>query len=56
MARCSLDAARGGLYMEPNEIDSDFKPYTDGDIRWVWQVQTGIPCSIRPSTLSTQSA
>lgn len=27
-----LDAARGGLYMEPNEIDRDFKPYTDQDI------------------------
>jgi len=30
-----LDAARGGLYMEPNEIDHEFKPYTDQDIRWV---------------------
>jgi hypothetical protein len=27
-----LDAARGGLYMEPNELDVDFKPYTDTDI------------------------
>ncbi|HEY2752455.1 MbcA/ParS/Xre antitoxin family protein [Phenylobacterium sp.] len=27
-----LDAARGGLYMEPNELDRDFKPYTDQDI------------------------
>ena len=27
-----LDAAQGGLYMEPNEIDRDFKPYTDEDI------------------------
>jgi hypothetical protein len=27
-----LDAARGGLYMEPNEIDRDFKPYSDADI------------------------
>jgi hypothetical protein len=27
-----LDAARGGLYMEPNEVDRDFRPYTDGDL------------------------
>lgn len=27
-----LDAARGGLYMAPNEIDRDFRPYNDGDI------------------------
>ncbi len=27
-----LDAARGGLYMPPNEIDADFHPYTDADI------------------------
>jgi hypothetical protein len=27
-----LDAARGGLYMEPNEIDRDFMPYSDADI------------------------
>jgi hypothetical protein len=27
-----LDAARGGLYMEPNAIDRDFKPYTDKDL------------------------
>lgn len=27
-----LDAARGGLYMEPNEVDRDFKPYTREDI------------------------
>lgn len=30
-----LDAARGGLYMEPNEIDRDFKPYTDQDIHGI---------------------
>jgi hypothetical protein len=27
-----LDAARGGQYMPPNEIDADFRPYTDADI------------------------
>jgi uncharacterized protein (DUF2384 family) len=27
-----LDSARGGIYMEPNELDRDFRPYTDGDI------------------------
>jgi len=27
-----LDAARGGLYMEPNEADHDFRPYTDADV------------------------
>lgn len=27
-----LDAARGGLYMEPNEIDERFRPYTDEDV------------------------
>ncbi len=27
-----LDAARGGLYMAPNELDRDFRPYTDADI------------------------
>jgi uncharacterized protein (DUF2384 family) len=27
-----LDAARGGIYMAPNEIDTNFKPYTDADI------------------------
>jgi hypothetical protein len=30
-----LDAARGGLYMEPNELDRDFEPYTDADIVFV---------------------
>jgi hypothetical protein len=27
-----LDAARGGLYMAPNEVDRNFHPYTDADI------------------------
>jgi hypothetical protein len=27
-----LDAARGGHYMAPNEIDAGFRPYTDADI------------------------
>ncbi len=27
-----LDAARGGLYMPPNEADRDFTPYRDEDI------------------------
>jgi hypothetical protein len=27
-----LDAARGGQYMPPNEIDAGFHPYTDADI------------------------
>ena len=27
-----LDAARGGVYMEPNEADIGFRPYTDDDI------------------------
>jgi uncharacterized protein (DUF2384 family) len=27
-----LDAARGGLYMPPNELDRDFRPYTDADV------------------------
>ncbi len=27
-----LDAARGGLYMEPNELDRAFHPYHDGDV------------------------
>ena len=27
-----LDAARGGHYMAPNEIDVGFKAYTDADI------------------------
>ena len=32
MVRRFLDAARGGLYMAPNEIDAGFAPYTDADI------------------------
>ena len=27
-----LDAARGGLYMAPNELDLDAAPYDDADI------------------------
>ena len=27
-----LDAARGGPYMPPNELDRDFRPYTDADL------------------------
>jgi hypothetical protein len=27
-----LDAARGGLYMAPNELDRAFRPYTDADV------------------------
>jgi hypothetical protein len=27
-----LDAARGGLYMQPNEADRNFTPYADSDI------------------------
>jgi uncharacterized protein (DUF2384 family) len=27
-----LDAARGGLYMAPNELDRAFAPYTDADV------------------------
>ena len=29
-----LDAARGGLYMEPNEVDRNFIPYSDTDIHF----------------------
>ena len=32
MVRRFLDGARGGLYMEPNEIDRDFVPYDDSEI------------------------
>lgn len=32
LVRRFLDAARGGLYMEPNEIDRVFRPYTDADV------------------------
>ncbi|MBB5702042.1 hypothetical protein FHS76_001917 [Ochrobactrum daejeonense] len=27
-----LDAARGGLYMEPNALDREFRPYRDEDV------------------------
>ena len=27
-----LDAARGGLHMEPNDIDADPRPYDEADI------------------------
>jgi hypothetical protein len=27
-----LDAARGGAYMAPSEIDQNFQPYTDADV------------------------
>ena len=27
-----LDGARGGLYMEPNAIDADYKPYSDAEV------------------------
>lgn len=29
-----LDAARGGLYMAPNQVDENFEPYRDEDIAW----------------------
>lgn len=32
IVRRFLDAARGGLYMEPNAIDAAFAPYEDSDI------------------------
>jgi uncharacterized protein (DUF2384 family) len=32
IVRRFLDAARGGSYMAPNEIDAGFQPYTDADI------------------------
>lgn len=32
VVRRFLDAARGGFYMAPNEIDRDFAPYTDADV------------------------
>ena len=32
VVRRFLDAARGGFYMVPNEIDRDFEPYTDEDV------------------------
>ena len=33
-----LDAARGGLYMEPDEVDRNFIPYEDTDIHFCDQV------------------
>jgi Protein of unknown function (DUF2384) len=38
-----LEAAQGGLYMAPNEIDADFQPYTDGQI-----VDVSAPLSTSP--------
>lgn len=32
MVRRFLDGARGGLYMEPNDLDRAFRPYTDADV------------------------
>jgi hypothetical protein len=32
LVRRFLDAARGGFYMAPNEIDRAFQPYTDADV------------------------
>jgi hypothetical protein len=32
IVRRFLDAARGGLYMEPNAVDAAFKPYGDGEL------------------------
>jgi hypothetical protein len=32
IVRRFLDAARGGLYMEPNATDNAFEPYTEADI------------------------
>lgn len=32
LVRRFLDAARGGLYMPPNEADLDFKPHTNDEI------------------------
>ncbi|GHE79776.1 hypothetical protein GCM10019059_42810 [Camelimonas fluminis] len=29
-----LDAARGGLFIGPNEVDENFRPYEDKDIHW----------------------
>lgn len=34
LVRRFLDAARGGLYMAPNAIDTSFAPTTDRDIAW----------------------
>lgn len=32
VVRRFLDAARGGLYMEPNAVDAAFEPYRDADV------------------------
>jgi hypothetical protein len=32
LVRRFLDAARGGFYSPPNELDRDFAPYTDADV------------------------
>lgn len=32
LVRRFLDAARGGFYMPPNELDREFEPYTDADV------------------------
>jgi hypothetical protein len=32
LVRRFLDAARGGFYMPPNELDRNFAPYTDADV------------------------
>jgi hypothetical protein len=42
-----LDAARGGLYMPPNDIDRGFQPYTDGQI---------VDASESPSTSTSQAS
>ena len=34
LVRRFLDAARGGLYMPPNAIDTSFAPTTDRDVAW----------------------
>jgi len=34
LVRRFLDAARGGIYMPPNAIDTSFAPTTDRDIEW----------------------
>ena len=34
VVRRFLDAARGGLYMQPNSVDEGFRPYADADIEF----------------------
>ena len=34
VTRRFLDGARGGLYMQPNEVDEGFAPYRDEDLVW----------------------